>query len=262
MPDPDPSPHWRVGALSTATGLTVRTLHHYNQIGLLTPAGRSGGGHRLYSADDVRRLMIIVILRRAGLGLAEIKRVLDRDEVDVAALIERQTKDLESALIDTVAFGRRLREAPIEELSRDPTRVRELINWVQPNPITAQPVVFLVYADVELAHRTLIEMFGFGPGVIARGDDGSVGYAELSGPIGNIRLHGPRPGLSAPDPAAEPSAMTVVGVADVAAHFDRAVRAGATIERPLRTLFGAREYLAFDHEHHLWCFQQELPAGP
>ncbi len=255
---PDPSPYWRIGELSTATGLTVRTLHHYNQIGLLTPARRSGGGHRLYSAEDVRRLMFIVILRRAGLPLAEIKTVLARDEVDLAALIERQTKELESALIDTVAFGRRLRDAPIEDLGRDPTRLRELINWVQPNPITAQPVVFLVYADVERAHRTLIEMFGFGPGVIARGADGSVGYAEVSGPMGNIRLHGPRSGLRAPDPTAEPSSMTVVGVADIAAHFDRAVRAGARIERPLRTMFGAREYLAFDHEHHLWCFQQEL----
>ncbi len=162
------SPYWRVGELSAATGLTVRTLHHYNQIGLLTPARRSGGGHRLYSAEDVRRLMFIVILRRAGLPLTEIKDVLARDELDVAGLIDRQAKDLESALIDTVAFGRRLQDAPIEELSRDPTRLRELINWVQPNPIASQPVVFLVYADVELAHRTLIDMFGFGPGVIAR----------------------------------------------------------------------------------------------
>jgi DNA-binding transcriptional MerR regulator/uncharacterized glyoxalase superfamily protein PhnB len=250
------SPYWRVGELSAATGLTVRTLHHYNQIGLLTPARRSGGGHRLYSAEDVRRLMFIVILRRAGLPLSEIKDVLERDEIDVAALIDRQAKDLESSLIDTVAFGRRLQDAPIEELSRNPSRLRELINWVQPNPIASQPVVFLVYADVELAHRTLIDMFGFGPGVIARSDDGTVGYAEVTGPMGNIRLHWPRPGLRAPDPDTDPSAMTVVGVADIAAHFDHARRAGATIERPLAAGYGMREYLAFDHEHHLWCFQQ------
>lgn len=252
------SPYWKVGELSAATGLTVRTLHHYNQIGLLTPARRSGGGHRLYSAEDVRRLMFIVILRRAGLPLTEIKDVLARDEIDVAALIDRQTKALESALIDTVAFGRRLQDAPIEELSRDPTRLRELINWVQPNPIASQPVVFLVYADVELARTTLIDMFGFGPGVIARDEDGTVGYAEVTGPMGNIRLHWPRPGLRAPDPDSEPSSMTVVEVADVASHFDHARRAGAVIERPLSTAFGMREYLAFDHEHHLWCFQQQL----
>lgn len=255
---PDQEPYWRVGELSAATGLTVRTLHHYNQIGLLTPARRSGGGHRLYSAEDVRRLMLIVILRRAGLPLAEIKDVLARGHVDIAALIDRQTKDLESALIDTVAFGRRLQDASIEELSQDPTRLRELINWVQPNPIASQPVVFLVYADVELARTTLIDMFGFGPGVIARGDDGTVGYAEVTGPMGNIRLHWPRPGLRAPDPAAAPSSMTVVGVADVTAHFDHARRAGAVIERPLTTAYGTREYLVFDHEHHLWCFQQQL----
>lgn len=42
----------KVGALARATGLTVRTLHHYEQIGLLVASARSDGGHRLYSASD------------------------------------------------------------------------------------------------------------------------------------------------------------------------------------------------------------------
>ncbi|WP_350277634.1 hypothetical protein [Kribbella sp. HUAS MG21] len=46
--------------------------------------------------------------------------------------------------------------------------------------------------------------------------------------------------------------MTVVGVADIDVHLEQAVRA---------TLFGMREYIAFDHEHHLWCFQEPDPAG-
>ncbi|GAB3762036.1 VOC family protein [Microlunatus parietis] len=249
-------PYWRVGELSQATGLTVRTLHHYHQIGLLDPAARSAGGHRLYAPADVRRLMYIVVLRRAGLSLAAIKEVLDRDRIDVAALIDQQRRDLESVLMDTVEFGRRLQDASIDELSRDPRRLRELINWVTPNPIASQPVVLLVYADVELAYRTLIHMFGFGPGVIARDGDGHVGYAEVTGPMGNIRLHWPRPGLSPPDPARDPSSMTTVEVADLDAHYAQARDAGARIVRPLTTQHGAREYLALDHEHHLWCFQQ------
>lgn len=247
---------WRIGELAAATGLSVRTFHHYNQIGLLIPSHRSSGGHRLYSADDVSRLSMIVVLRRAGLPLAVIKDMLDSGGIDVAALIDQQAKDLEAALIDTVAFGRRLRDTPIEQVIREPSQVRELISWVPQSHIAAQPIVFLVYADVELAHRRLIEMFGFEPGPISRRPDGTTGYAEVSGPTGNIRLHGPRPGLKPPDPRAEPSAMTVVGVADIDAHIDRARDAGAEIVKAVTTLFGMREYTAFDHEHHFWCFQQ------
>ncbi|TDD20775.1 hypothetical protein E1218_22005 [Kribbella turkmenica] len=122
--------------------------------------------------------------------------------------------------------------------------------------ITAQPVVFLVYADVERAYQRLIEMFDFQPGVLGREPDGTCGYAEVSGPMGNIRLHGPRPGLSPPDPSSAPSSMTVVGVADLTVHLEQAAAAGAEIVRPISTLFGMREYTAFDHEHHFWCFQE------
>lgn len=247
---------WRVGELAAATGLTVRTFHHYNHIGLLIPSRRSAGGHRLYTVDDLRRLSLIVILRRAGLPLAEIKHRLDSGSIDVPALIERQTSDLESALADAVALRRRLADVALGDLIREPSQVRELASWVPHSTITAQPILLLVYADVERAHRKLVEMFGFGPGEIARQPDGSTGYAEVTGPTGNIRLHAPRPGLRPPDPAAEPSAMTVVGVANVDAHLERAVAAGAQVVRPIATVFGMREYLALDHEHHLWCFQQ------
>src|SRR5919106_1126104 len=67
----------RVGELAAATGLTVRTLHYYDEIGLLVASGRSDGGHRLYAAADVERLYRICLLRRLGLPLAEIRRVLE-----------------------------------------------------------------------------------------------------------------------------------------------------------------------------------------
>jgi DNA-binding transcriptional MerR regulator len=86
----------QVGELAAAVGLTVRTLHHYDAIGLLTPAQRSQSGRRLYSPQDVRRLYRIVALRRLGLGLTEIGALLDASP-DLAgavrghlALVERQ----------------------------------------------------------------------------------------------------------------------------------------------------------------------------
>jgi hypothetical protein len=58
--------HHTVGHLARATGLTVRTLHHWDEIGLLRPAERSGAGHRRYSAEDVERLYRIVALRASA----------------------------------------------------------------------------------------------------------------------------------------------------------------------------------------------------
>jgi len=63
---------WKVGDLSGATGLTVRTLHHFDEIGLLRPSERSPAGHRLYTAHDVRRLYHVLALRQLGLSLADI----------------------------------------------------------------------------------------------------------------------------------------------------------------------------------------------
>ncbi len=69
---------WRVGDLAAATGLSVRALHHYEQIGLLSPPLRTEGQQRLYSERDVRRLYRICALRELGLSLADIGRVNDR----------------------------------------------------------------------------------------------------------------------------------------------------------------------------------------
>ena len=68
---------WRIGELAAATGLTVRTLHHYEHIGLLGPAARTEGRQRLYDARDVQRLYRIRALRGLGLSLSDIGRMLE-----------------------------------------------------------------------------------------------------------------------------------------------------------------------------------------
>lgn len=60
---------WKVGQLAAATGLTVRTLHHYDHIGLVRPAGRTRSDHRLYTEAEVRRLYQVLALRQLGLPL-------------------------------------------------------------------------------------------------------------------------------------------------------------------------------------------------
>ncbi len=68
----------KVGDLARRTGLSVRTLHHYDEIGLLRPAGRTSSGHRLYGAEEVGRLQQIASLRRIGLSLGDIARCLEQ----------------------------------------------------------------------------------------------------------------------------------------------------------------------------------------
>lgn len=77
MAETDSNLQLKVGDLARRTGLTVRTLHHYDEIGLLKPSGRSESGYRLYSADDVARLHGIQALRDLGLSLGEIAPLLE-----------------------------------------------------------------------------------------------------------------------------------------------------------------------------------------
>jgi DNA-binding transcriptional MerR regulator len=74
----------KVGELAQRTGLTVRTLHHYDEIGLLSPSRRSAAGHRLYETPEVARLQRIRSLQRLGFSLQQITALLDRE--DFAAL--------------------------------------------------------------------------------------------------------------------------------------------------------------------------------
>jgi MerR family transcriptional regulator, thiopeptide resistance regulator len=90
---PQPARTWKVGTLAKATGLTVRTLHHYDEIGLLQPSARLAGGHRLYDADDVARLYQIIRLRQLGFPLSQVAKVLAEPEWQLAPAIERHLAD-------------------------------------------------------------------------------------------------------------------------------------------------------------------------
>jgi DNA-binding transcriptional MerR regulator len=68
----------QVGELAKRTGLTVRTLHHYDEIGLLKPSLHSEAGYRLYTAADVARLQQVLSLRQLGFTLEEVRDCLDR----------------------------------------------------------------------------------------------------------------------------------------------------------------------------------------
>jgi DNA-binding transcriptional MerR regulator len=74
-------PPWKVGELARRTGVSVRALHHYDEIGLLSPSYRSQSGYRLYTEDDVMRLQQILSLRTLGFSLVEAGEFLRRPDV-------------------------------------------------------------------------------------------------------------------------------------------------------------------------------------
>jgi DNA-binding transcriptional MerR regulator len=79
-----------VGAVATLTGVSVRTLHHYDDIGLVVPSVRTPAGYRGYTDVDLERLQLVLTYRAAGLPLDEIRALLDDADADVVANLQRQ----------------------------------------------------------------------------------------------------------------------------------------------------------------------------
>ena len=81
---------FKVSEFAEKAGVTVRTLHHYDRLGLLKPSGRNGAGYRLYGERDLVRLQQIATLKFIGLPLKQIKDLLDRTDLDLAATLRLQ----------------------------------------------------------------------------------------------------------------------------------------------------------------------------
>ncbi len=78
----------KVGELAERTGISVRALHHYDEIGLLSPSSRTAAGHRLYDRDALLRLQQILSLRRLGLSLEETREMLVNPSTSPLSVIE------------------------------------------------------------------------------------------------------------------------------------------------------------------------------
>jgi DNA-binding transcriptional MerR regulator len=87
---------YTVKAVSKIAGVSVRTLHHYDEIGLFKPASLSGAGYRLYREGDLERLQQVLFFKELGFGLKEITRILSDPGFDrVRALTEHRKLLLE-----------------------------------------------------------------------------------------------------------------------------------------------------------------------
>ena len=103
-----------VGAAAGLAGVSVRTLHHWDRIGLAPPSGRTWSGYRVYDDDDIARIHRILVYRELGFPLAQIGELLDDPEADERAHLTRQRQLLTariSHLQEMVSAVDRLKEA-------------------------------------------------------------------------------------------------------------------------------------------------------
>jgi len=102
---------WKIGELANETDLTVRALHHYDQIGLLKPSQETEGGHRVYSTADVERLQKIVTLKQLGFSLEKIKEAIASPGFSLRSATSQLLLDIEKRKADLDDIESRLREA-------------------------------------------------------------------------------------------------------------------------------------------------------
>lgn len=93
-----------VGEVAALAGVTVRTLHHYDRIGLLSPSGRTSAGYRRYAAADLDRLHRVLLYRELGFSLEEVATLLDDPSADPADHLRRQHRLLRDRLERTTAM--------------------------------------------------------------------------------------------------------------------------------------------------------------
>ena len=118
-----------VKEVSNLTGVSVRTLHHYDEIGLLKPASVTDAGYRLYDDRSLGRLHAILLLRQLQFPLKEIREILDSPDFDPMEALSQQIKLLElqkQHLEDLIAHARTIQNTgviPMDFSSFDTTKI-------------------------------------------------------------------------------------------------------------------------------------------
>ena len=115
---------YSVGRLAELAGVTVRTLHHYDHVGLLTPSGRSVSGYRVYNSDDTARLQQILLYREMGLSLKDIRLILDHPGFDKVSALRDHRKVLRMRIRRLKVLERTV-AATLEDLLNEEARMSD-----------------------------------------------------------------------------------------------------------------------------------------
>jgi DNA-binding transcriptional MerR regulator len=102
--------NYTVGRVAALSGVTIRTLHHYDEIGLLSPSGRGASGYGIYEESDIERLQQILFYKELGFDLKEIATIVDDPGTDALGHLRRQRTLLTerigrlSAMVDAIDY--------------------------------------------------------------------------------------------------------------------------------------------------------------
>jgi DNA-binding transcriptional MerR regulator len=165
-----------VREVAELAGVTVRALHHYDEIGLLKPSGRNESGYRLYSHGDLLRLREIVAWRQLGFSLREVQELVDEPEHDRAAALRRQLTLARDQLARVAALVDALAVAVAAHDNREPLQEQTMFEG-----LTSMIPLVLVDAGGEELGRCSIES---GARFLREGAPHSVDL----GPVGYFRI--------------------------------------------------------------------------
>ena len=166
--------HLTVGRVAELAGVSVRTLHHYDAIGLVQPSARTAAGYRAYSAGDVERLREVLAYRRLGFGLREIADLVDDPATDAVAHLHRlrglllEQRDRADATVTAIdreleARAMGIRTTPEEQLKVFGAQLYEAIGSAYPATRRTEPRIAARIWDALGDARTVLNV-GAGTG--------------------------------------------------------------------------------------------------
>ena len=121
----------KVGQLAKLSGVSIRTLHHYDEIGLLSPSMRSDSGHRFYSVEDVLRFQQIMSLRSLGFSLEQIREFLDEPQSSPLMVLEMHLSSLKKEIEERTELLDNLRKITTGLRSGENPTVAELLKLIE-----------------------------------------------------------------------------------------------------------------------------------
>lgn len=145
--------YWKVGELAGLTGLTVRTLRFYDQIGLLSPSGQTESGHRLYNESDLSRLYQILSLKELKLSLEEIKSALDGGQISPHEIVNLQINrikeqiKLQQKLLEQLGYVSKLMQGKIQVTVEDFTNLLQTMKVGFEKPVMERQAIWERHLD-------------------------------------------------------------------------------------------------------------------
>ncbi|MEU9335616.1 MerR family transcriptional regulator [Streptomyces sp. NPDC048290] len=195
-----------MGRVAELAGVSVRTLHHYDAIGLVRPSARTGAGYRVYSAGDMERLREVLAYRRLGFGLREIAELVDDPATDAVAHLRRlrgllvERRDRADAMVTAIdreltarAEGRKM--TPQEQVGMFGPRLYDAIGGAYPATRRTDPRIAARIWDALGDARTVLNV-GAGTGSYEPAD------REVTAVEPSAVMRGQRPDGAAPCVAA------------------------------------------------------------